>query len=85
MVFYGGATPGARTMVDALDPALKALADDGIAAAAKAARAGAEATKSMTKAKAGRASYVSESNLAGVADPGAVAVAGVFEVAAGLG
>lgn len=84
MVFYGGATPGARTMVDALDPGLKALASDGIVAAARAARHGAEATKSMTKAKAGRASYVSESNLAGVADPGAVAVAGVFEVAAAL-
>jgi dihydroxyacetone kinase len=85
MVFYGGATPGARTMVDALDPGLKALANEGLIAAAKAARNGAEATKAMTKAKAGRASYVSESNLAGVADPGAVAVAGVFEVAAGLG
>jgi dihydroxyacetone kinase len=85
MIFYGGATPGARTMVDALDPGLKALASEGLIAAAKAARNGAEATKAMTKAKAGRASYVSESNLAGVADPGAVAVAGVFEVAAGLG
>lgn len=85
MVFYGGAMPGARTMIDALDPGLRALAGDGIVVAAKAARAGAEATKAMTKAKAGRASYVSESNLAGIADPGAVAVAGVFEVAAGLG
>jgi dihydroxyacetone kinase len=85
MVFYGGATPGARTMIDALDPGLNALAGEGIAAAARAARAGAEATKAMTKAKVGRASYVSEGNLAGVADPGAVAVAGVFEVAAGLG
>jgi dihydroxyacetone kinase len=72
-------------MVDALDPGLKALVSEGLVAAAKAARNGAEATKAMTKAKAGRASYVSESNLAGVADPGAVAVAGVFEVAAGLG
>jgi dihydroxyacetone kinase len=84
MVFYGGAMPGSRTMIDALDPGLRALAGDGIVVAAKAARAGAEATKAMTKAKAGRASYVSESNLAGIADPGAVAVAGVFEVAAGI-
>jgi dihydroxyacetone kinase len=85
MVFYGGATPGARTMVDALDPGLRTWEREGLIAAANAARNGAEATKAMTKAKAGRASYVSESNLAGVADPGAVAVAGVFEVAAGLG
>jgi len=83
MVFYGGATPGARTMVDALDPGLRALADAGIGAAARAARDGAEATKAMTKARAGRASYVGESDLAGVADPGAVAVAGVFAVIAG--
>jgi len=85
MVFYGGATPGARTMVDALDPGLRALANGGITSAAKAARAGAEATKAMTKARAGRASYVAERDLIGVADPGAIAVAGVFEVAAGLG
>lgn len=85
MVFYGGATPGARTMVDALEPGLQALESGGIAAAARAARAGAEATKAMTKARAGRASYVGERDLAGVADPGAVAVAGVFEVAAGIG
>jgi dihydroxyacetone kinase len=85
MVFYGGATPGARTMVDALDPALRALAEHGIGDAARAARTGAEATKAMTKARAGRASYVGESDLAGVADPGAVAVAGVFEVVAGQG
>ena len=85
MVFYGGATPGARTMVDALDPGLRALAGGDLAKAAKAARAGAEATKAMTKARAGRASYVAERDLAGVADPGAVAVAGVFEVVAGIG
>jgi dihydroxyacetone kinase len=38
----------------------------------------------MRKAKAGRASYVGERDLAGVPDPGAVAVAGAFEVAASL-
>jgi dihydroxyacetone kinase len=84
MTFYGGAVVGDRTMVDALAPALKALASGNVATAAKAAAAGAEATKSMRKAKAGRASYVGERDLAGVPDPGAVAVAGAFEVAASL-
>ncbi|MGU3495230.1 dihydroxyacetone kinase subunit DhaK [Xanthobacteraceae bacterium A53D] len=82
LTFYGGAQPGDRTMVDALHPALKALQGEGLAAAAVAARAGAEATGSMRRAKAGRAAYLSEQNLDGVLDPGAVAVAGVFEVAA---
>ncbi|WP_029349735.1 dihydroxyacetone kinase subunit DhaK [Bosea sp. 117] len=85
MTFYGGATPGARTMVDALDPGLKALTADGLAKAAAAARAGAEATKAMTKAKAGRASYVGARDLEGIPDPGAVAVASVFEAVARLG
>ncbi|MBY3020642.1 dihydroxyacetone kinase subunit DhaK [Rhizobium leguminosarum] len=84
MTFYGGAGVGDRTMVDALSPALQALASGDVAAAAKAAAAGAESTKAMTKAKAGRASYVGERDLAGVADPGAVAVAGAFGVAASL-
>jgi dihydroxyacetone kinase len=82
MAFYGGANPGDRTMVDALDPALRALAASGLAEAAGAARIGADATRAMTKAKAGRASYVGERDLDGVADPGAVAVAAAFEIAA---
>jgi len=84
MTFYGGASPGDRTMVDALHPALRALASDGIAAAAKAARQGADATRSMRKAKAGRSSYVGERELDGVPDPGAEAVAATFEAAAAL-
>ncbi|MGR9435764.1 dihydroxyacetone kinase subunit DhaK [Rhizobium leguminosarum] len=84
MTFYGGAGVGDRTMVDALSPALLALASGDVAAAARAAAAGAESTKTMMKAKAGRASYVGERDLAGVADPGAVAVAGAFGVAASL-
>ncbi len=85
VTFYGGATPGARTLVDALDPGLRALAGEGPAGAARAARAGAEATRTMTRATAGRAAYLSAQNLDGVADPGAVAVAGIFEVIAGHG
>lgn len=74
----GGAGPGDRTMIDALHPALEAL-PDGLAAAASAARKGANATAKMTKAKAGRATYISEEKLAGYNDPGAEAVAMLLE------
>lgn len=74
----GGAGPGDRTMIDALAPALEAL-PSGLAASAAAARAGADATAQITRARAGRASYLSESSLAGHNDPGAEAVARLFE------
>jgi ATP-dependent dihydroxyacetone kinase len=73
----GGANLGDRTMIDALSPALDAL-PSGLEAAAKAARAGADKTSKMLRAKAGRASYVSENHLAGHNDPGAEAVAILF-------
>ena len=79
----GGARPGDRTMIDALFPALEAL-PQGLEVAASAARKGAEATAAITKAKAGRASYISADKLAGHNDPGAEAVARLFEqIAAG--
>ncbi len=74
----GGASVGDRTMIDALSPALDAL-PNGIAAAAAAARAGADSTANIHRAKAGRAAYVPESNLKGHNDPGAEAVAVLFE------
>jgi ATP-dependent dihydroxyacetone kinase len=74
----GGARPGDRTMIDALSPALAAL-KDGLAAAATAARAGADGTARMTRAKAGRSSYLSADKLAGHNDPGAEAVARLLE------
>jgi len=74
----GGAQLGDRTMIDALQPALAAL-DQGLPAAAAAARAGAAHTATMTRAKAGRAAYISEGNLEGHVDPGAEAVARLFE------
>ncbi|MEM6382628.1 MAG: dihydroxyacetone kinase subunit DhaK [Pseudomonadota bacterium] len=77
----GGAQPGDRTMIDAMGPALKAL-PDGVAAAAAAARAGANQTAQITKAKAGRASYIAEDKLAGHNDPGAEAVARLLETLA---
>ncbi|ESZ43942.1 dihydroxyacetone kinase [Mesorhizobium sp. L2C054A000] len=83
ITFYGGARVGDRTMVDALEPALKALDAKGLDAAATAARHGAEATAAMEKAKAGRSAYVG-TKLQGVADPGAYAVAEVFAAAAAL-
>ncbi|MEL6841124.1 MAG: dihydroxyacetone kinase subunit DhaK [Pseudomonadota bacterium] len=77
----GGATIGDRTMIDALAPALAAL-PNGIAAAAKAARTGADSTASIHRAKAGRAAYVPEENLKGHNDPGAEAVALLFDALA---
>jgi ATP-dependent dihydroxyacetone kinase len=79
----GGAEPGDRTMIDALAPALAAL-PDGLNSAAKAARVGADATARMTRAKAGRSSYLSADKLAGHIDPGAEGVARLFEHLAGM-
>lgn len=74
----GGARIGDRTMIDALAPALDALGE-GLGAAASAARAGADSTAEIHRAKAGRAAYVPSENLKGNNDPGAEAVALVFE------
>lgn len=83
MAFYGGARMGDRTMIDALEPALKALDSGSLEDAAVAARRGAEATAAMRKAKAGRSAYIG-SQLDGVVDPGAFAVAEVFTALAAL-
>ena len=82
---YGGAKTGDRTMLDALIPAVDALKEGDIKAAATAARQGADATAAMKKAGAGRSSYVTTANLAGVNDPGATAVALAFLAAADAG
>ncbi len=80
MVQYGGAKPGDRTMIDALVPALDELSKSGsVAKAARAARAGADATSKMAHARAGRSSYVSAAKLKGVNDPGAEAIAMLLE------
>jgi dihydroxyacetone kinase-like protein len=82
----GGAQVGDSTMVDAMAPAAAALeqaaaqgetVSAGLAAAAVAARAGAESTAGLV-ARRGRASYVGDLAL-GVVDPGAVAIALFFE------
>lgn len=74
--FYGGASAGSRTMLDALFPAVDVLKNDAssIAEAAKAAVKGADDTASMGSASAGRSNYLSEDALSGTPDPGAVAV-----------
>jgi dihydroxyacetone kinase len=74
----GGAKVGDRTLIDALEPALIEL-PNGFEAAAEAARAGANNTAAIGQAKAGRAAYVPEENLLGNNDPGAEAVAIIFE------
>ena len=77
----GGAQLGDRTMVDALSPAIDALVN-GVAVAAATARQGATSTAAMTRARSGRASYVGADRLVGNVDPGAEAVARVFEALA---
>lgn len=86
VVALGHAAPGDKTMVDALAPAADALAAgaagagdirEDVAAAARAARAGADATAELV-ARLGRASYVGELSR-GVRDAGAEAVAMFFE------
>merc|ERR1712203_1327609 len=69
--FYGGATAGSRTMLDALFPAVEALkkGED----CPKAARDGAQATAEMGSASAGRSNYLNADTLSGTPDPGAVA------------
>jgi dihydroxyacetone kinase len=80
----GGARPGDRTMIDALAPALAAL-PRGLGAAAAAARAGATETAGMARARAGRAAYHAQGRMTGYADPGAEAVARLFEALAARG
>lgn len=69
----GGAVPGDRTMLDALDPAATAFMAAGLDAAVTAAEDGAERTAAMLPRR-GRSSYLGDRAL-GHADPGARAVA----------
>lgn len=83
MAGHGGAVLGDRTLLDALVPAL-ALACSGADwhAVAAAARAGADATAELPLARAGRSAYLRSDALLGTPDPGAVAIAALFEAAA---
>jgi triose/dihydroxyacetone kinase / FAD-AMP lyase (cyclizing) len=77
---YGGASVGSRTMLDALTPAAKTLVEtNSLSEASSMAKWGADGTADMKSAEAGRSNYVSEETLIGTPDPGAEAVAIVFE------
>ncbi|MBW2960610.1 dihydroxyacetone kinase subunit DhaK [Mesonia aestuariivivens] len=77
---FGGAEEGQRTMIDALQPAFTILAEGGsLEEAAQKAREGANKTKEITNTDFGRSSYLSEDSLKDIPDPGAEAVAKVFE------
>lgn len=79
MKHYGGAERGDRTLIDALQPALEALADGAsLRHAADAARAGADADATMDKANAGRSAYLNSDNLTGHKDPGVYAIEKAF-------
>jgi len=80
------AQPGDKTMMDALTPAVRAFAEaaqagknigPALEAAARAAKAGVEATMNMT-ARYGRARLLGEKTL-GHQDPGAASIALIFE------
>lgn len=79
--FYSGADRGYRTMLDALLPAADSVSAAALdtpdkdiwASVAGAAAAGANKTKTLT-ALAGRSNYIPAEQLAGIPDPGAVAV-----------
>jgi phosphoenolpyruvate---glycerone phosphotransferase subunit DhaL len=85
VVELGAAQPGDKTMVDALEPAVRAVrshvdagssAEDAVAAAAAAAEAGMQATVPLQASK-GRASYLGERSI-GHQDPGATSTALIF-------
>jgi dihydroxyacetone kinase-like protein len=84
IVARGKAEPGDKTMVDAWTPAVEAAgrAADGeaaLSAAARAAEAGAMATKPLV-ARKGRASYLGDRS-AGHLDPGAVSTSYILRAA----
>jgi triose/dihydroxyacetone kinase / FAD-AMP lyase (cyclizing) len=84
----GGAKPGDRTMLDALDPFVRSLKSagtnasrDALSAAIEVAKKGADATAQM-KPSLGRSSYLG-SRVLGHRDPGAVAIVIWLQAACG--
>ncbi len=79
---HGGAAVGDRTLLDALAPAVDALLAGGsLADAAETAERGAALTAGMRSARAGRSAAVPEGHLVDVEDPGAAAIAIIFQAA----
>ena len=77
IMHYGGAVVGSRTMVDALAPGMHTGTD--LKSFAELARAGAESTKDLRSATHGRSQYLEGTDLTGIPDPGAIAVAVILE------
>lgn len=82
----GGAQPGDRTIIDALDPVLKVISAmdgsfDDLNALAKAAKDGAESTKTM-EPRAGRSAYLHKADCDGHMDPGCYLAMIVFDAIA---
>lgn len=76
MQFYGGAKQGARTLLDALIPALEEFATSGdMEKVVSQGELGAERTAKVTNTTSGRSAYVTADDLVGVEDPGARGVA----------
>lgn len=78
--FYGGAKVGYCTMLDALVPAAQTLKENSSwSNAVESAMEGAKETAQILQAGAGRSTYLSEDQLRGTPDPGAMAVAFLME------
>ena len=76
IMHYGGASVGSCTMVDAMAPALEG---SDISTIAQLARTGADSTKEIRTASHGRSQYLAGTDLAGIPDPGAIAIAVILE------
>lgn len=79
LMHIGGAKPGMRTMVDVLEPVSKALASSTGAEIKALAKEKADATAHVKSTTCGRSMYLNEDSLAGIKDPGALAMALVVE------
>jgi len=82
VMHFGGAKVGSRTMVDALYPAMEHC--ESLLSMAAAAKEGANSTANLPIASHGRSAYLSESDLIGTPDPGAMAIALILEELAAL-
>ena len=74
----GSAKESDRTTTNVLDPAIEQM-QHGFSIAAQPTRAGTNRTADMLSAKVGRAAYINPEQLKGNFDPGAEAVAMLFE------
>lgn len=76
VMHYGGAKVGSCTMVDALAPAREGT---NISEIYNLAKKGADTTAEIRSATHGRSQYLAGTDLTGIPDPGAMAVAKILE------